>query len=461
MSRRKEEFEAVHDGKVGIYSCGPTVYSEPHIGNTRSALFADLLKKMFLLAGYEVKHVMNITDVGHLTGDSDDGEDKMEVEATKEGLTVEQITKKYTDIFFDFSKMLNIMRPSVVSKATEHVPDQIEFLKVLEKKGYTYKTTDGIYFDTSKLDDYGYLARLDVKGNRAGERVEMGEKKNATDFALWKFSKAGEKRLQEWDSPWGVGFPGWHLECSAMSLKYLGNPFDIHTGGTDNISPHHVNEIAQNEAFCDVCSPKGVVHYWMHGGMLIMNSGEKMSKSLGHRQTLRTELTEKGIDPLAFRYLCLTAHYRSQMVFSEEALKDSAIALKRLQNKTLKIKEEAGAVSYGLSDEGQILYDKIASALFDDLNTAVALVALREMLDTEVVTGDKLWIIEKIDSVFGLDLLKEQTLEIPTEVQKLLDERAMARANKDWAKSDELRDRIAEQGFVVKDSKDGQSIERN
>ncbi len=460
MTRKVEDFEPVHAGKVGFYSCGPTVYSEPHIGNTRAALFADLLKKMLVLAGYDVKHVMNITDVGHLVGDSDDGEDKIEKEASAKGITAKDIAEKYTKIFFDYTSVLNINIPDVVAKVTDHIPEQIDFIKVLEEKGFTYQTSDGIYFDTSKLNDYGKLAKLDIEGLEAGSRVDVGEKKNLTDFALWKFSPSdGAKRQQEWNSPWGVGFPGWHLECSALSLKYLGFPFDIHSGGSDAIPVHHTNEIAQNEAYCGCNSVK----YWMHVGMLIMPGGAKMSKSLGHKQTVKTELLDKGIDPLAYRYLCLTAHYRSQMIFSEEALRDSATALKRLQAKALKIKEEAkDSTTVGEISEGvQGFCKRISDALFDDLQTPNALVAFREALDSDISNVEKLYIIERFDSVFCLDLLKEKAeLEIPQEVQDLLEKRQIARANKDFKASDELRDKIAALGFVVKDGKDGQTVEK-
>lgn len=458
MSRQVEEFEPVKtDGTLGLYHCGPTVYSDPHIGNLRTSMFVDVLKKMFRLAGYNVKHVSNITDVGHLTGDSDHGDDKMEKQAAKEGLSAWDIAKKYEAMHWQFCEYLNIERPTVVCHATEYIQQQINFVKTLEEKGFTYRTSDGIYFDTSKDDAYGYLARLDKEGLRAGDRVDMGEKKNPTDFSLWKFSPEHEQRQMEWDSPWGKGFPGWHIECSAMSIEHLGTEFDIHAGGADLMSVHHSNEVAQNCAY----TGHRVVKYWMHGAFLNMG-GEKMSKSKGHVQTIKTELVDKGINPLAYRYLCLTAHYRSQLNYTQEAIDASATALARLNAKVIEVAKLAnGEVANSVSDMAQGYIDRIKTALFDDLNTAVALTVVRDTLnDDQLTPADKMAIVTLADSVFSLDLGKEEQIEISPEVQGLLDQRAEARANKDWAASDALRDQIADLGFVVKDGKDGQTLEK-
>src|SRR3989344_4864807 len=313
LGRKKQTFKPI--GKeVGIYSCGPTVYWYQHIGNLRSYIFADILKRVLLYNGFKVKHVINITDVGHLTGDRDEGEDKIEKAAMKEGKTASEIANYYLRIFKEDFKKLNITEPDIWCKATEHIKEQIELIKKLEKKGYTYKTSDGIYFNTLKLKDYGKLARLKIEKLEAGKRIAVGEKKNKTDFALWKFSKEGEKRQQEWGSPFGVGFPGWHIECSAMSMKYLGEHFDIHTGGEDHIPIHHTNEIAQSEC----ATGKKFANYWMHIAFL-MFKGEKVSKSKGGLYTI-SELEFEGYSPLDFRYLCLMTHYRKPLNFSLDNL---------------------------------------------------------------------------------------------------------------------------------------------
>jgi cysteinyl-tRNA synthetase len=298
------------DAPVGIYTCGPTVYDYQHIGNFRTFLFEDVLKRVLRWNGYRLNHVMNITDVGHLTSDADTGEDKMEKGARRTGKSAWDIAKLYTDDFLEQLGRLNIDNADVLCRATDHIPEQIAFIADIERKGFAYRTSDGVYFDTSKQDDYGYLARLDIHGLEAGRRVEQGEKRMPTDFALWKFSKPEDKRQMEWDSPWGRGFPGWHIECSAMAQKYLGDFFDIHCGGEDHIPVHHTNEIAQTEARVGT----RLANLWMHGYFLLMNDA-KMAKSAG--EFLRVQsLVERGYDPLVYRYLCLTAHYRTQMSFS-------------------------------------------------------------------------------------------------------------------------------------------------
>jgi cysteinyl-tRNA synthetase len=332
LTRKKEVFRPLKNRQVGIYTCGPTVYLYQHIGNLRSYVFPDILKRALEIEGYKVKQVINVTDVGHLTSDADEGEDKIEMAARREKKSAKQIAEYYFKIFRSDLRKLNISEPNIWSKATEHIKEQIELIKKLEKKGYTYKTSDGIYFDTSKLKDYGKLARLDIKGLKAGKRISVREKRNKTDFALWKFSEKPGTRQQEWKSPWGIGFPGWHIECSAMSMKYLGTLFDIHTGGEDHISIHHPNEIAQSEA----ATGKPFVKYWLHGAFLIFR-GEKVSKSTGGLYTL-SELEEKGYSPLDLRYFFLSAHYRKPLNFTFKNLDYAKNSLQRLREIISKLK---------------------------------------------------------------------------------------------------------------------------
>jgi len=312
-------------GPVGVYTCGPTVYDYQHIGNFRTFLFEDLLKRVLRWNGYRVRHVMNITDVGHLTSDADTGEDKMEKGSRRTGMTAWEIAQLYTDAFLADMKALHIEDPDVLCRATDHIPEQIEFIADIERKGFAYATTDGVYFDTSKQAGYGRLARLDKEGLAAGHRVEQGEKRHPTDFALWKFSPPGERRQMEWESPWGKGFPGWHIECSAMAQKYLGDWFDIHCGGEDHIPVHHTNEIAQTEARVGT----RLANFWMHGYFLLSNDA-KMAKSAGEFLRIAS-LAERGYDPIAFRYLCLTGHYRSQLNFTWEALDAAQTGLDRMR----------------------------------------------------------------------------------------------------------------------------------
>jgi len=326
LTRKKEVFKPLKDKKIGIYTCGPTVYWYPHIGNLRSYIFPDFLKKILIFQGYSVKHVMNVTDVGHLVSNADEGEDKIEKTAKREGKTAREISEFYFNIFKQDLKKLNISEPDVWTKATEYIKEQIELIKKLEKKGYTYKTSDGIYFDTSKFRNYGKLAKLDVQGLKAGKRIAIGKKKNKTDFALWKFSEKSGERQQEWGSPWGIGFPGWHIECSAMSMKHLGETIDIHTGGEDHISVHHSNEIAQSEA----ATGKTFVRYWLHGAFLNFK-GEKISKSTGGLYTL-SDLEKMNYSPMHLKYFYLSAHYRKPLNFTLESLNASKNAYEKLKN---------------------------------------------------------------------------------------------------------------------------------
>ncbi len=441
FTRQKETFKPLRDGQVGLYTCGPTVYTSPHIGNLRTYIFEDILKRVLLVSGYQVNQVMNITDVGHLTADSDDGDDKMESSAAAAHKTVWEIAQMYTDVFKDNLKELNISEPNIWCKATDHIPEQIALIQTLESKGFTYQTSDGIYFDTSKFADYGKLAKLDIKGLRAGARVEANkEKKNPTDFALWKLSNKDEKRQMEWPSPWGVGFPGWHIECSAMAIKYLGETFDIHCGGIDHIPVHHTNEIAQSEA----ATGKQFVKYWVHGEFLVIDA-KKMAKSEGVAYTLAW-LKNEGIAPLAYRYFCLSAHYRSPLNFSLAACLGASKALQNLQDKFATLGES------GASNVSDDFEQKFTDAINDDLNMPQALAVVWELLKSDKSDGAKKHSLLKFDEVLGLGLKDIKPLFIPLEVQALVERREQARASKDWTLSDELRAEIKEHGFAIDDT---------
>ena len=446
LTRKKEVFNEIKKGNVGIYTCGPTVYSFQHIGNMRSYIFSDLLKRVLLYNKLKVKHIINVTDVGHLTSDADEGEDKIEKAALKEGKRTKDIADFYFKVFKEDLKKLNIIDADKWPKASEHIGEQINLILKLEGKGYTYKTSDGIYFDSSKFKDYGKLGRLDLEGLKKGKRVSFGEKKNKTDFALWKFSEKPGLRQQEWESPWGLGFPGWHIECSAMSSKYLGEHFDIHTGGEDHIPIHHTNEIAQSEA---AFGKKPWVKFWMHGAFLTFK-GEKVSKSKGGLFTL-SELEEKRYSPLDYRYFCLTAHYRSQLNFSLENLDAAKSSLKRLKNIIMELKDDK---------KTNIRYlNEFHEAIDDDLDMPKALAVLWRLVRDEKADG-KIGAIREMDKVFGLDLLLKERIEIPLNVRELIDKREKARGEKNWKKADSLREEIKKLGFKVDDAKGGVKISK-
>jgi cysteinyl-tRNA synthetase len=447
-SRSLEEFRPIKDKEVGLYTCGPTVYWDAHIGNLRAYVFEDLLQRTLELAGFTVKRVMNITDVGHLTDDADEGEDKMEKASKREGRSAWEIAEDYTARFIRDSERLNIKlpHPPHLCKATDHIREQIELVQELEKKGFTYKISDGVYFDTSKFPTYGSFSGQKLEEKEEGARVGVNaEKRNKTDFALWKFSPKEGKRQMEWESPWGVGFPGWHIECSAMSKKYLGQPFDIHCGGIDHIPVHHENEIAQSEAAYGT----KLANYWMHSEFLLVD-GQKMSKSLGNVYTLQ-QISERGFDPLALRFLFLGAHYRQKQNFTWEALQSAQNALSKLRNiaRDLSIAEAA---------PDMILLAEFEAALAEDLNTPVALSIVWKLLDSELSSPTKAATLLKMDEVLGLSLAEVtgKPIEIPDFVRLILEEREEARRNKDWASSDRLRDELAEKGWLVEDGKDGQ-----
>lgn len=457
-SRHKDKFKPLHAEQVTMYCCGPTVYNYAHIGNLRTYIFEDLLARTLRLH-YPLKHVMNVTDVGHLVSDADDGEDKMELGAAREGKSAWDIAKFYEAKFWADYDALHCTRPSVVSRATEHIKEMIALVKTLEEKGYTYRTSDGIYYDTSKFDRYDALVgHARISGLQGGARVEMSdEKRNPTDFALWKFSPKDKKRQMEWDSPWGVGFPGWHIECSAMAMKYLGHTLDIHCGGIDHVTIHHTNEIAQSEA----ATGEKYVNYWVHGEFLILRSG-KMSKSGGTFVTLDV-LKEKGYEPLAYRYLCLGAHYRTQLEFSYESMDSASKSLKNLRALAQQAQEAAGGAAQD-TENARAWKNKFTAAMEDDLNAPKALAVTWEAVrSADLSAGEKLAFLQFADSILSLDLFKQSAparQELPAEVEKLLAERAQARAAKDWKKSDELRDAIARAGYIVKDTPKGQQAEK-
>ena len=453
LTRRKEEFKSIHPDLVGIYTCGPTVYNYAHIGNLRTYIFEDILKRVQLYNGFRVKHVMNITDVGHLTGDRDMGEDKIEKGAAREGKNAWDIAEFYTQAFKQDISHLNILQPDIWCKATDTIPDQIGLIKTLAEKGYTYRTKDGIYFDTTKVADYAKLSNQNLDALQEGARIEKNpEKRNPTDFALWKFSPVEVKRQMEWDSPWGRGFPGWHVECSAMSKKFLADHLDIHCGGTDHIDVHHTNEIAQSEA----ASGKKFFNFWMHGAFLNIQGGKKMAKSDGNFLTLTNTLLKKDIDPLVYRFATFQTHYRKPMEYSDEAVQAAHNGLFHLHNQIRQL-TDSRAASEGSISTG--FKEKFIIAINDDLNIPRALAVVQEMLKSEILSPDKLATIVDFDRVLGLNLHQvDNSEELPPALQKLREERQQAREEKNWEVSDRLRDKIQALGYVVQDTKDGMKI---
>ena len=453
LIRKKESFKPMKKKKVGLYTCGPTVYFFAHIGNLRTYIFEDILKRVLEYNGFKVKHVMNITDVGHLTSDADTGEDKMELGAKRERKTAWEIAEFYTQAFKEDLKRLNIKTPDIWVKATDTIKDQINLIKILEKKGFTYQISDGIYFDTSKLKTYGRLWPRKMK-LKAGARVELvSGKKNPTDFALWKFAPIGVKRQMEWDSPWDRGFPGWHTECVVMSMKHLGIPFDIHCGGIDHILIHHTNEIAQAEA----AFSKILANFWLHGEFLILKE-EKMAKSEGKIITLE-KLIEKGFNPLAYRYLCLTTHYRKKLQFSWLAMKASQNALNNLYQKISEISETKNVEnsSRGVKDYRK----KFSEFINDDLNIPKALALAWDVLKEQNLSErEKYQLLLGFDKIFALDLAQVKKPKIPQEILKLVREREEYRKKGDWKSADEIRKKIKELGYWVEDIDEGPKIKK-
>jgi len=452
LSRRKEEFKPLREDYVGLYTCGPTVYNFAHIGNLRTYIFGDMLKRVLLYNGYRVKHVMNITDVGHLTGDRDMGEDKMEKGSLREGKTAWEIAAFYTKAFQRDIEQLNILPPDIWCKATDTIPEQIALIEVLEQKGYAYRTSDGIYFDTSRIEDYAKLSNQNLDALQEGARVEKNpEKRSLTDFALWKFSPPGVQRQMEWDSPWGMGFPGWHIECSAMSMKFLEKNLDIHCGGADHIDVHHTNEIAQSEA----ATGKKFFNFWMHGAFLNIQGGKKMAKSAENFLTLENTFTRRGISPLVYRFAAFLSHYRKPMEYSVEAVEAARNGLAHLQNQVrslMNLNQEDGMVQTAYKE-------KFLLAINDDLNLPRAMAAVQELLKADISNADRLATVVDFNRVLGLDLDRvEQDQSLPENLQILVKRRRMAREEKDWALSDSLRDEIQALGYVVQDSKAGMKV---
>ncbi|MGD9369148.1 MAG: cysteine--tRNA ligase [Desulfobacteraceae bacterium] len=451
LTRKKEIFTPIEPPHVGLYTCGPTVYNYAHIGNLRTYIFEDILKRVLIYNGYKVKHVMNITDVGHLTGDRDMGEDKLEKGARREGKTAWEIADYYTKAFQRDLKHLNILDPTVWCRATDTIGEQIGLIRKLEDKGYTYRTSDGIYFDTAKFENYNKLSHQNLNALEEGARVEKNpEKRNATDFALWKFSPPDVQRQMEWKSPWGVGFPGWHIECSAMSMKYLEQMLDIHCGGTDHIDVHHTNEIAQSEA----ATGKPFFNFWMHGAFLIISGGKKMAKSEGNFLTLDSSLIQKRLDPLVFRFAAFQTHYRKPMEYSREGIEAARNGLQHLRNQVRTLTDAGPA-----SEIDQGYKDKFIETLNNDLNMPQALAVVQELLKSDLEPGIKLATMLDFDQVLGFDLDQvgsEQVL--PDEIQALVDARQKARKGKQWALSDQLRDQIQNLGYVVQDGPQGMKV---
>ncbi|PIP34333.1 cysteine--tRNA ligase [Candidatus Falkowbacteria bacterium CG_4_10_14_0_2_um_filter_41_15] len=441
LSRELEKFIPLKTDLVGLYTCGPTVYNFAHIGNLRTYLFEDILKRVLVYNGYTVQHVMNITDVGHLAGDTDNGEDKMEEGSKREGRSAWDLAEFYTAAFKKDLINLNIIEPTIWCKATDNVPEQIELIKTLETRGYTYLTPDGVYFDTAKFPEYNKLSHLNLDELREGARVAKNEaKRNATDFALWKFSPVGAKRQMEWESPWGVGFPGWHIECSAMSLKYLSPNLDLHCGGIDHINVHHTNEIAQSEA----ATGRPFFKYWLHGAFLNIAGGKKMAKSDGNFLTLDNAFIKKGINPLAYRYAILNVHYRKPMEYSEEIIKNAENGWDHLRHQVNDLGTEVGKI-------GKEYKYKFLETINNDLNLPQALAVASEMLKSKLSDADKLATVLDFDLVLGLELAEK----IPAEIMALAEEREEARIAKDWSRSDELRQIIEDQGYLLKDGPNG------
>ena len=459
MSRSVEDFVPIEEGKVGMYCCGPTVYNYAHIGNLRTYIFEDILRRTLEKEGYRVRHVMNITDVGHLTGDGDDGEDKLEKRGRETGKSVWEIAEFYTKAFFKDEERLNIKRPVVVCKATEHINDMIEMIKVLEEKGHTYTANGNVYFSIDTIDDYGKLARLNLDELKEGARIEVDSgKKNPKDFVLWFTNSKFKNQAMVWPSPWGVGYPGWHIECSAMSMKYLGKRFDIHCGGIDAIPVHHTNEIAQSEAYS---GEKPWVDYWCHGEFLLNDSG-KMSKSSGEFLTLES-LIGKGFDPLDWRYFCLTGHYRSQLKFSFEALESAKSARGQLVRKISSMLSSSD-VAKELSEKALDKENEFFAYMSDDLRSPQALATLWSLLKDDGITdGEKLKVLYDADSILGLRLSEvkaEEALSYGKEEEELLKERTEAKKMKNFKRADEIRDILSSRGFKVIDTPSGAKLER-
>ena len=453
LARKKQDFKSIKPKKVGLYTCGPTVYNYAHIGNLRTYVFEDILKRTLQYNDYTVNHIMNITDVGHLTSDADEGEDKMEAGAKREKKTIQEIAEEYTEAFKQNLADLNILSPDKWPKATDHIAEQIDLIKKLEEENFTYQTSDGVYFDTSKFKNYGKLARINIPGLKEGARVAKNtEKKNLTDFALWKFSPKDSKRQMEWDAPWGKGFPGWHLECSAMAMKHLSSQLDIHCGGVDHVPVHHTNEIAQSEA----ATGEKFFNYWLHGEFLLTNKA-KMAKSEDNFLTVEI-LKQKNYNPLAYRYFCLGAHYRSKLNFSFKALDAAQNALNNLYESIYDYDD--------LTEVDTTYQEKFLQAVNNDLDMPKALALMWDLIKSDLESSKKTATLFEFDKVLGLQLeqafdnAEKDKAEIPARVLKIAEQRETARAEKNFKASDDLRDQINKAGYNIEDTPDGYKLKK-
>lgn len=455
LTKNKDLFKPISSEEVKIYSCGPTVYKDATIGNMRTNIFQDVLRRVLRYNGYKIKHAMNITDVGHLVSDGDDGEDKMLKSAREEHKTPMEIAEHYTQLFFDDLAKLNIETPEIVCKATDHIQEMLEYVEELVKKGYAYETSTAIYFDISKLDKYPILTNINIEDQKAGARVEVDEeKRNPYDFALW--IKAPENHLMKWDSPWGPSYPGWHIECSAMGQKYLGEQFDIHTGGIDLIPTHHENEIAQSKGKCG----KVPANYWMHGEYLLINGG-KMSKSLGNVYLLK-DIEERGYDPLVYRLFSYSCYYRNKLNFTWDGIEATSKSLERLRNSYQNHLQGTDELTSKDTESLTKIEENFHKAINDDLNMPLAMSFVWEAARYEKKNLKVAHVLSKFDTVLGLKIDEQnlKTQEIPQEILDLVEQRKLARENKDWVKSDEIRDLISQKGYTITDTKDGMKIER-
>lgn len=454
LTREKEEFIPENKEEVKMYSCGPTVYNFAHVGNLRAYLFMDTLRRVLKYNGYKLKHVMNITDVGHLVSDADEGEDKMMKAARRENKNPFEIADFYTEKFLKDMDKLNIDKPEIIARATKHINEMEKYVKKIIENGYAYETENTIYFDTSKLDKYGILSNQNIEEQQAGARIEFDEnKKNPSDFALW--IKAPEEHLMKWDSFFGKSYPGWHLECSAMSNKYLGEQFDIHTGGIDHIPIHHENEIAQGKGYCG----KIPARYWMHVEFLQVDGG-KMSKSLNNTYTLE-DLKERGYEPAVYRMFNFSSHYRKKINFTFEAMDSAKVALNRLREGYLRHLEGKESI---LKEEIQDYDARFLEAINDDLNIPTAISVVWEVIKNPKKSKEFAELIEKFDEVLGLELSKKSYNEIetkiPEEIFELLEKRNLARKDKNWQEADRLRNEIFEKGYTIKDTPEGAKLEK-
>lgn len=456
MGRELQKFEPIQNGKVGMYCCGPTVYDYAHVGNLRTYLFEDFLRRTLEYFGYTVRHVMNVTDVGHLTGDTDEGEDKMLKGAREKGKTVWEIADFYTKAFFRDFELLRCASPTVICRATEHIQDMINLIARIEAKGFTYIAGGNVYFDISRFPGYGKLALLDTQELKAGARITVDEgKKNPADFALWFTRSKFEHQAMLWDSPWGKGYPGWHIECSAMSMKYLGEHFDIHCGGADHPPVHHTNEIAQSEA----ATGARWVNYWLHGEWLLMEK-EKMAKSAGNFTTLAT-LTDRGYHPLDYRYFCLGAHYRTQLSFSWESLEAARAGRRGVLEKIQQLQAQADAGPAEPTGKAADSLSDFETHAADDLNMPRCLADLWTLLrDSSVPAAEKLGAAFRMDRIFGLGLseTKEQEITLDEETRTLVERRETARRERDFAKADEIRALLRAKGIEVQDGPKGPKL---